>query len=136
LLLLEPLEPLELGVLTNTAFQIMSVNRRNCNNFFPANRLDWYFRGGRGIAAADFFIGTAHGATISSASQLRCLLGNQKTSNSLGRVKFSKHNTTKFPEEPPLEFVQLLKIGYATIYEDASPSRREGREIRAGRGSM
>jgi hypothetical protein len=29
--------------------------------------------------------------------------------------------------------VQLLKIGYATIYEDASPSRREGREVRAGR---
>jgi hypothetical protein len=36
----------------------------------------------------------------------------------------------------PLEVVQLFKIGYATIYEDASPSRREGREVRAGRGSM
>jgi hypothetical protein len=37
---------------------------------------------------------------------------------------------------PPSEVVQLLKIGYATIYEDASPSRREGREVRAGKGSM
>jgi hypothetical protein len=36
----------------------------------------------------------------------------------------------------PLEVVQLLKIGNATIYEDASPSRQEGREVRAGRGSM
>jgi hypothetical protein len=43
---------------------------------------------------------------------------------------------TKIAEEPPLEVVQLSKIGYATMYEDASPSRREGREVRAGRGSM
>jgi hypothetical protein len=41
------------------------------------------------------------------------------------------------PTSPPCgEVVQLLKNGYATIYEDASPSRREGREVRAGRGSM
>jgi hypothetical protein len=36
----------------------------------------------------------------------------------------------------PVEVVQLFKNGYATIYEEASPSRREGREVRAGRGSM
>ena len=36
----------------------------------------------------------------------------------------------------PSEVVQLLKNGYATIYENASPSRREGREVRAGRGRM
>jgi hypothetical protein len=44
--------------------------------------------------------------------------------------------TRKLVSDPPEEVVQLLKIGYATIYEDASPSRREGREVRAGRGSM
>jgi hypothetical protein len=37
---------------------------------------------------------------------------------------------------PPSEVVQFLKNGYATIYENASPSRREGREVRAGRGSI
>jgi hypothetical protein len=42
----------------------------------------------------------------------------------------------RFASDLPTEVVQLLKIGYATIYEDASPSRREGREVRAGRGSM
>jgi hypothetical protein len=36
----------------------------------------------------------------------------------------------------PTEVLQLLKNGDATIYENASPSRREGREVRAGRGSM
>jgi hypothetical protein len=32
--------------------------------------------------------------------------------------------TRKLAFDPPVEVVQLLKIGYATIYEDASPSRR------------
>ena len=52
------------------------------------------------------------------------------------RINTRAHFKTKHQHYLPVEVVQLLKIGYATIYEDASPSRREGREVRAGRGSM
>jgi hypothetical protein len=54
-------------------------------------------------------------------------------------VQFSTQKSPppgRYCVRPPTEVVQLLKIGYSTIYEDASPSRREGREVRAGRGSM
>jgi hypothetical protein len=58
------------------------------------------------------------------------------------RISKSRNSQRKKPRPPatasdlPTEVVQLLKNGYATIYENASPSRREGREVRAGRGSM